>query len=111
MCRELEKPPSTLAAAIKLCDRDIYPNMHCLLAIACTWPATTCECERSFSGLRRLNTYLRATQTSERLDALAMINIHRSMPVNIDSIVDLFAQIHPRRMLLTDILRPAPELE
>lgn len=100
MCRKLEELPSTLASAIKLCDSDIYPNIYIMLSIACTWPVTSCECERSFSGLRRLNTYLRAAQSSKRLDALAMMSIHRSMEIDVEHIVNLFAQLHPRRMEL-----------
>lgn len=107
MCRTLAQPPTTLAATIKICDADIYPNIFSVLTISCTWPVTTCECERSFSGLRRLNTYLRSSQTSERLDALAMMSIHRSMPVDVDAIIDLFSTLHPRRMRLTDVLKPS----
>jgi len=34
------------------------------------------ECERLFSTLRRLKTYLRATMNSERESGLALMNIH-----------------------------------
>lgn len=104
MSAQLDKPPTTIAASIKICDSDIYPNINTLLTIAATWPVTTCECERSFSGLRRLNTYLRSTQTSERLDSLAMMHVHRDLPVNIGEVIDMFSSQYPRRMALTDIL-------
>ena len=105
MCGKLQHQPSTLAEAVKICDYDVYPNIFILLSICCTWPVTTCECERSFSGPRRLNTYLRATQSSERLDALALMHIHGDMNIDVDCIIDLFAKLHPCRMQLTDVLR------
>ena len=95
---------STIAQTLPHCDRDIYPNIARMLEIAATWPVTTCECERTFSCMRRLNTYLRATQTVDRYDALAMIHIHRDREVDIDRVINTFARLHPRRMELATIL-------
>ena len=39
--------------------------------------SSACETERSFSTLRRLKTYLRFTQTQQRLNNLAILNTHR----------------------------------
>ena len=39
-------------------------------------PLSSCACESSASVLRRLNTYLRCTQTEQRLSALALIHMH-----------------------------------
>ncbi len=39
-----------------------------------TLPLSSCSCERPASSLRKLNNYLRASQTEERLSALAIIN-------------------------------------
>ena len=53
--------PSSIAEPIKICDQAYFPNIYVLLQIAATIPAaTSCECERSFSALRRLNTFNRA---------------------------------------------------
>ena len=57
--------PSSAAGTIKECDRDMFPNLYIiLLQIACTIPATSCECERSASGLRKLNNYMRSRPAS-----------------------------------------------
>ena len=64
---------------------------------------TSAECERSFSTLRRLKTYLRATITSERESGLALMNIHYGRQIDISATIDLFARKLPRR-LLSDIL-------
>ena len=54
----------------------MYPNLYVLLKICCTIPATSCECERSASALRRLHTFNRASMTQERLSSLALMHIH-----------------------------------
>ena len=47
-----------------------------LLNIACTLPVTSCECERSFSAMRRLRTWLRSSMTMNRMESIAIMNIH-----------------------------------
>lgn len=51
---EPESCPTTCASAIKPHDPRTFPNLSVLLKIACTLPVTSCECERSYSVLRRL---------------------------------------------------------
>ena len=70
----------------------------------CILPVTSAECERSFSTLERLKTYLRSAMTTERQSGLAMMNIHYGRAIDIDEIVNIFATQHPRRLLLRDIL-------
>ena len=41
-------------------------------------PCTTCECERSFSTLRRIKTYLRSTMNQDRLNYVMVLNVHHS---------------------------------
>ena len=96
--------PNSAVQALAECDSDFYPNVHKLLRILCTLPITSAECERSFSTLRRLKTYLRATMTSERESGLALMNIYYNRQIDISATVDIFARKHPRRLLLADIL-------
>jgi len=64
---------SSAIQALEECNHEFFPNVHHkLLRILCTLPITSEECERSFSALRRLKTYLRATMTSERESGLAL---------------------------------------
>ncbi len=44
-------------------------------------------CERSFSSLRRIKTYIRNTTGRERLTCLALINIEKDYQIDIDAIV------------------------
>ena len=47
-----------------------------LLRIILCMPVSTCTAERSFSGLRKLKSYLRSTMTQERLNHVAVISCH-----------------------------------
>ena len=96
--------PSSIAETIKICDQAYFPNIYVLLQIAATIPATSCECERSFSALRRLNTFNRACMGQKRFSALALIHIHYDKELNLDDAVDIFAKLHPRRMDLQSII-------
>ncbi|XP_041362805.1 52 kDa repressor of the inhibitor of the protein kinase-like [Gigantopelta aegis] len=101
-----ERRPSTPAAALKDCDGTHFPNIKTLLRIACTIPATSCECERSASSLRRLHSYARATMGQERLSALALLHIHYDKEIDLDRVVNVFVQCHPRRLELSSIIKP-----
>ena len=48
-----------------------------VVSILAVIPATSCSAERSFSGLRRLKSYLRSTMGQARVSSLALINIER----------------------------------
>ena len=74
---------------------EVFQNVHKLLHFLCTLPNNSAECERSFSTLRRLKTYLRVTMTSERDSGLALMNIHYGRQIDISATIDLFAQKHP----------------
>ena len=90
--------PSTLASAIKECDKTRFPNLFILLKIGCTLPVTSCECERSFSTMRRLRTWLQSSMNMKRLSALAIMNIHRDIEVNYQKAAQLFFQLHPQKL-------------
>lgn len=53
----------------------VLPFLYEAISLLATIPATSCSAERSFSGLRRLKTYLRSTMGQERLSHLALLNI------------------------------------
>eukprot|EP00117_Sycon_ciliatum_P001476 scpid93658/ scgid7126/ 52 kDa repressor of the inhibitor of the protein kinase; 58 kDa interferon-induced protein kinase-interacting protein; Death-associated protein 4; THAP domain-containing protein 0 len=83
--------PDSPSAALQVCDVDVYPNIHCLLRIACTLPVTSAENERCHSSLKRLKTYLRTTMGTERLSSLALMQVYRSVPVDFEQVVTAFA--------------------
>ena len=51
------------------------------MKILLVMPATNASSERSFSGLRRIKTYLRTTMTQKRLNDLMVLNIPKEKTV------------------------------
>ena len=64
-----------------------------------TIPVTTCECERVISALRRLKDYKRSTMINERLNAIALLHIHKELILDVEEVIDVFAR-DPRRLEL-----------
>ena len=65
-------------------------SMNELMKILWTIPVNSCGCERSFSCLKRLKSYLRNTMGEERLSGLALLNIERDFEIDINQIVTDF---------------------
>ena len=82
--------PHTLLNSFKECNPGYYPNLFTLLKILSILPVSSAECERAFSTLKRLKTYLRSTMGQDRLSFLALINIHFDLPINAEDIVEIF---------------------
>ena len=78
-----EERPQTLTESMKKCFPQSLPNIFTLLKLFATLPLSSCSCECSASALRRLITYLRCTQTQERLSELALI--HSNYDAKIDT--------------------------
>lgn len=70
-----------------------------LIKIVLTLAVQTCTAERSYSGLRRLKSYLRFTMSQQRLNAVALTNTHREVlrKIYLDSIIDEFIAKCPVR--------------
>jgi hypothetical protein len=68
-----------------------YPAISQLLRIFATLPVTTATCERSFSAMSYLKTYLRTTMTEQRLNGLAHLFVNRDIDLNYDSAIEAFS--------------------
>ena len=79
--------------------RAILPLTILLVRQCLTIPVTSATAERSFSTLRRLKTYLRATMGQERLNHLALCNVYREDLYDLDlaHVVDSFICQHSLR--------------
>ena len=93
-----EDRPNTLSNSLQHCCPNSLPNIYTLLKFFATLPLSSCSCERSASALRRLNNYLRCSQTEERLSALGLIHINYETIIDIDYVCKLFFEKHPRRL-------------
>ena len=59
-----------MLAVYKLLDSEMFPSLKAVMQVALTIPVSSCTCERSFSALRRLHTWLRRTTGQSRLQQL-----------------------------------------
>ena len=79
-----------------------FPELIKLLKIALTIAVNTAQCERSFSTLKRVKSYLRSTMSEQRLSDLAILSIERelSSDVSLDDAVTEFSGIDGNRRIL-----------
>ena len=73
--------------------------MYSAVATLLVLPSTTASCERSFSGLRRLKTYLRSTMDQQRLNSMIIAAAHTEKLDSIDlfSVAQDFASLNDAR--------------
>lgn len=69
---------------LELCDVEkeadtFFPSIERALHIAMALPCMTCTIESSFSTLRRVKTWLRATMIEVRLNGLSLLSVHREV--------------------------------
>jgi hypothetical protein len=78
-----------------------FHELHQLCKIAVSLPVSTASCERSFSALRQIKTYVRNSMIESRLSAVAVIAIEkeRAHLLNVDDILDVFARRHGNRRI------------
>ena len=79
--------PNSVASTLKAISFDSFANIKVALRILATLPVTSCECERSFSAMRRLKNYTRSTMVEERLNGLALMEIHQDRYTTFSSAV------------------------
>ena len=99
-----EDIPDSIDATLEQIDKDAYVNIYTILQILITIPISSASCERSISTLRNLKTYLRSTMVQDRLNGLALMHAHRAMELDLEQIIDLFANLYPRRMRMENVL-------
>ena len=102
----LEDFPDTIVKTLHLAHdlKATFPAIFTALRILGTIPVTSCQCERSISSLRQLKTFLRSTMEQERLNGLALMLVHRDITIDLNAVINMFANLHPTRMKLANIL-------
>ena len=91
----------TLDEALLSANEHFYPNIHILLKLLLVLPISTATAERTFSSLRILKTWLRSTMAEERLSGLALMYIHRNIPLNNKEIIEKWYNLCNRRIQLS----------
>lgn len=92
--------PDVAIDVLNECDTIIYPRIYVLLQILATLPVTNASAERSFSSLRRLETWCRTTMLENRLVGLALLHIHYDVAIKAEDIIERFAKSGNRRIVL-----------
>jgi hypothetical protein len=95
MCRAKSTVAESAIAAVNDCPADALPIIHTMLTILATLPVCTAEAERTFSKVERTLTALRSTMTEDRLDALILLQAHRDLLPDTQSIVDEYVMSGP----------------
>jgi hypothetical protein len=77
-----------------LSDDNSFHHLRLCMRLALTLPVSSATCERSFSALKLLKTYLRNRMTDERLNALTLLYISKQRTASIDpsTIINNFAE-------------------
>ncbi len=78
-----------------------FPVLVKSIQIALTIAVSTAHCERSFSALKRIKSYLRSTMTQQRLVDLAILSIEKELSKNLslDNVVNQFASYDKNRRI------------
>eukprot|EP00731_Ephydatia_muelleri_P000174 Em0001g174a len=95
----LPSTPEELLKATIQYGKYVFPNLQTALQILLTMPVSVASCERSFSKLKIIKTYLRSTMAQERLGNLAILSIEKEVfnSVDFDQIIDQFAEKKSRK--------------
>ena len=82
--------------------KEAFPTLLKLLQIALTICVSSASCERSFSALKRIKTYLRSTMYEGRLVNLAVLSVEReiSQTLNLESVIDKFSTLDKNRRIV-----------
>ncbi|CAH3171385.1 unnamed protein product, partial [Porites lobata] len=85
--------PDRVSDTLAEVDKHAFCNIYTILQLLSTLPMSSASSERSFSTLKYLKTYLRNTMGQGRLNGLALMYVHRDKNMDIEQLIDLFAQM------------------
>ena len=99
---EVPTKPLELLSFIVSYGEDVFPNLRVALQILLTIAVSIASCERSFSKLKLILSYLRASMGEDRLSDLALMSVERDVleQVDFDEIIDQFAAVKARKVHL-----------
>ena len=79
-----------------------FPTLVKLYQIALTLAVSTAQCERTFSALKRIKTYLRTTMSEQRLSDISLLSIEKdlSKKINFEDVIDKFESGDKNRSII-----------
>ena len=77
----------------------VFPNLRISLQILLTKAVSITSCERSFSKLKLILSYLRGSLGQDRLSDLALLRFERKTleTTDFDTVIDQFATVKSRK--------------
>jgi len=82
----------------KLTPSVAFPKLLKCVRVALTLPVTSASCERSFSAMKLIKTYLRNKTGDDRLSDMAVLFAHKDRPVDREKLINTFAERLDRRI-------------
>ena len=76
---------------------DVCPNLTAAIRILITLATSIASCERSFSKLKVIKSYLRSTMSNDRLDSLMLVESDLLNKIDLNKVTDIFAAKNARR--------------
>lgn len=100
--QKVSRPEELLKFIVEYGDDSVFPNLRVAIQIMLTIAVSIASCERSFSKLKLILSYLRATMGQDRLSDLALLSVEREQTekTNFDVIIQQFASSKARKVLL-----------
>lgn len=98
----LPSTPLELISFIVSYGDDVFPNLRIALQILLTIAVSIASCERSFSKLKLILSYLRASMGQDRLSDLALLSVEKETAekIDFDDIINKFASMKARKINL-----------
>jgi hypothetical protein len=99
--KEITGPRDALQFIVQNKLQSMMPDVVTSYMLYLTLPVTVASCERSFSKLRMIKSYLRSSCGQDRLSSLALLSIESKVArsLNLDAIINDFASTKARRNL------------
>lgn len=99
---KIDTPIQLLQFIVKFGEESAFPNLETALRIFLTIAISNATCERSFSKLKLILTYLRASMGQGRLNDLALLSIERDIfeETDFSQVINEFAEKKARRVPL-----------
>ncbi|CAF0733420.1 unnamed protein product [Adineta steineri] len=80
--------------------KNAFPTVIHIVVAAMTIPVSSTTCERSYSRMKLIKTTTRNTMSDSRLSDLCVLAVEREFNVDLEKLVDNFADAHKNRRLL-----------
>jgi len=99
---KISRPEELLEFIVQYGDESIFPDLRIAIQIMLTIAVSIASCERSFSKLKLILSYLRASMGQGRLCDLALLSVEReeTEKTDFEHIIDQFASVKARKVQL-----------